>query len=80
MVLSHFVLNKRTILAVAGLALLSLSAVSSIGLSSPISVPAQSPQSNQNDNTTVTIVINNVTADDIQQYLHMLLDGAIAAA
>jgi hypothetical protein len=79
---SHFVMNKRTMLALAAeLAILSLSIVSIIGLRSP--VHAQSLQSNQNGNTTVTIVNNNnnnVTADDIKQYLHMLLDGTIVAA
>jgi len=39
--------------------MLSLTAVSIIGLNRPSSVPAQSPQSNQNGNTTVTILNNN---------------------
>jgi hypothetical protein len=39
--------------------MLSLSAVSIIGLNRPSSVHAQSPQSNQNGNTTVTILNNN---------------------
>jgi hypothetical protein len=73
-------MNNRTILALAGLAMLSLSAVSIIGLSSGSSVQAQSPQSNHNSNTTVTIVNNNVTIDDIKQQLHAQLDGAIMAA
>jgi hypothetical protein len=73
-------MNNRTILALAGLAMLSLSAVSIIGLSSPNSVQAQSPQSNHNSNTTVTIVNNNVTIYDIKQQLHAQLDGAITAA
>ena len=65
---------------------MTLSAVSIFGLSSsPSSVHAQSPQSNQNGNTTVTILNNNnnhnnVTADDIKQHLHMLPDGTIVAA
>jgi hypothetical protein len=81
--LSHFVMNKRIVLALARLAMLSLSAISIIGLSSTSPVHAQSLQSNQNGNTTVTIVNNNnknVTADDIKQYLHVLLDGTIVAA
>lgn len=74
-------MNNRTILALAGLAMLSLSAVSTIGLSSGSSVQAQSLQSNQNSNTTVTIVNNNVTIDDMKQRLHaQLVDGAIMAA
>jgi hypothetical protein len=74
-------MNKRTILSLAGLAMLSLSTVSIIGLSSLSSVNAQSSQRNQNANTTGTIVnSNNVTADDIKQQLHVLLDGAIVAA
>jgi hypothetical protein len=75
--------NNRTILASAGLAMLSLSAVSIIGLSSGSSVQAQSPQSNQNSNTTAPIVNNNATIatiDDIKQQLHAQLDGAIMAA
>lgn len=73
-------MNNRTILALAGLAMLSLSTVSIIGLSSGSSVQAQSQQSKQNSNTTVTIVNNNVTIDDIKQQLHAQLDGAIMAA
>src|SRR5829696_8868011 len=72
-------MNNRTILALAGLAMLSLSAISTIGLSSS-SVQAQSLQSNQNSNTTVSIVTNNVTMDDVKQHLHTQLDGAIIAA
>jgi hypothetical protein len=83
--LFHLLMNKRTMLALAAeLAILSLSIVSIIGLRSPSPVHAQSLQSNQNGNTTITIVNNNnnknVTADDIKQYLHVLLDGAIVAA
>jgi hypothetical protein len=76
-------MNNRTILASAGLAMLSLSAVSIIGLSSGSSVQAQSLQSNQNSNTTAPIVNNNATIatiDDIKQQLHAQLDGAIMAA
>jgi hypothetical protein len=73
-------MNNRTILALAGLAMLSLSAISTIGLSSSNSVQAQSLQSNQNSNTTVSIVTNNVTMDDVKQHLHTQLDGAIIAA
>ncbi len=76
-------MNKRTMLSLAaGLAILSLSIVSIIGLRGPSPVHAQSLQSNQNGNTTVAIVNNNknVTADDIKQYLHVLLDGTIVAA
>lgn len=60
--------------------MLSLSAVSIIGLSSGSSVQAQSLQSNQNSNTTAPIVNNNATIDDIKQQLHAQLDGAIMAA
>ena len=60
--------------------MLSLSAISTIGLSSSSSVQAQSLQSNQNSNTTVSIVTNNVTMDDVKQHLHTQLDGAIIAA
>ncbi len=67
-------MNNRTILALAGLAMLSLSAISTIGLSSSISVQAQSLQSNQNSNTTVS------TMDNVKQHLHAQLDGAIMAA
>jgi hypothetical protein len=56
---SHFIMDLRTNLALAGLAMLSLSAVSIIGLSKPSSVHAPSLQSDQNGNTTVTIVKNN---------------------
>lgn len=73
-------MNNKTILASAGLAMLSLSAVSIIGLSSGSSVQAQSLQSNQNSNTTAPIVNNNATIDDIKQQLHAQLDGAIMAA
>ena len=60
--------------------MLSLSAISTIGLSSSSSVQAQSLQSNQNSNTTVSIVTNSVTMDDVKQHLHTQLDGAIIAA
>ena len=73
-------MNNRTILALAGLAILSLSAISTIGLSSSSSVQAQSLPSNQNSNTTVSIVTNNVTMDDVKQHLHTQLDSAIMAA
>lgn len=72
-------MNNRTILASAGLAMLSLSAVSIIGLSSGSSVQAQSPQSNQNSDTTAPVVVN-ATIDDVKQQLHAQLDGAIMAA
>jgi hypothetical protein len=72
-------MNNRTILASAGLAMLSLSAVSIIGLSSWSSVQAQSPQSNQNSDTTAPVVVN-ATIDDVKQQLHAQLDGAIMAA
>src|SRR5215210_3709652 len=77
------IMNNRTILALAGLVMLSLSSVSIIGLSRgrELSVQAQSPQSNQNSSTTVTLVNNNnVTIDDRKQRLHAQLDGAIMAA
>jgi hypothetical protein len=45
--------------------MLSQSAVSIIGLSSPSHVQAESQQSNQNSDTTVTIVNSNVTIDDM---------------
>jgi hypothetical protein len=73
-------MNNRTILALAGLAMLSLSAISTIGLGSSSSVQAQSLQSNQNSNTTVSIVKNNATMVDVKQHLHTQLDGAIRAA
>lgn len=75
-------MNNRTILALAGLVMLSLSSVSIIWLSRgrELSVQAQSPQSNQNSSTTVTLVNNNVTIDDMKQRLHAQLDGAIMAA
>jgi hypothetical protein len=75
-------MNKRTILALAGLAMLSLSAVSIIGSSGPSYVQAQPPQSNQNSDTTVIVVNNNnnVTLDYMKQRLHSQLDGAIVAA
>jgi hypothetical protein len=75
--------NRTIILALVGLAMLSLSAISTIGLgssSNSSSVQAQSLQSNQNSNTTVSIVTNNVTMDDVKQHLHTQLDGAIMAA
>ena len=59
--------------------MLSLSAVSIIGLSSGSSVQAQSPQSNQNSNTAAPIVVN-ATIDDVRQQLHAQLDDAIMAA
>jgi hypothetical protein len=76
------IMNNRNILALAGLAMLSLSSVSIIGLSRgrELSIQAQSPQSNQNSSTTVTLVNNNVTIDDRKQRLHAQLDGAIMAA
>lgn len=72
-------MNNRTILASAGLAMLSLSAVSIIGLSSGSSVQAQSPQSNQNSDTTASVVVN-ATIDDVKQQLHAQLDDTIMAA
>lgn len=60
--------------------MLSMSAVSTIGLSSISSVQAQSLQSNQNNNTSVSIPRNNVTMDDVKQQLHTQLDAAIVAA
>ena len=72
-------MNNRTIIASAGLAMLSLSAVSIIGLSSGSSVQAQSPQSNQNSDITAPVVMN-ATIDDVKQQLHAQLDGAIMAA
>ncbi len=73
-------MNNRTILTLAGLTILSLSAISNIGLSSSSSsVQAQSPQSNQNSNTAAPIVVNS-TIDDVRQKLHAQLDGAIMAA
>ena len=72
-------MNNRTIIASAGLAMLSLSAVSIIGLSSGSSVQAQSPQSNQNSDITAPVVVN-ATIDDVKQQLHAQLDGAIMAA
>ena len=72
-------MNNRTIIASAVLAMLSLSAVSIIGLSSGSSVQAQSPQSNQNSDTTAPVVVN-ATIDDVKQQLHAQLDGAIMAA
>jgi hypothetical protein len=76
------IMNNRIILALAGLVMLSLSSVSIIGLSrgKELSIQAQSPQSNQNSSTTVTLVNNNVTIDDRKQRLHAQLDGAIMAA
>jgi hypothetical protein len=73
-------MNNRTILTLAGLTILSLSAISNIGLSSSSSsVQAQSPQSNQNSNTAAPIVVN-ATMDDVRQQLHAQLDDAIMAA
>src|ERR687896_1767716 len=72
-------MNNRTIIASAVLVMLSLSAVSIIGLSSGSSVQAQSPQSNQNSDTTAPVVVN-ATIDDVKQQLHAQLDGAIMAA
>ena len=72
-------MNNRTIIASAGLAMLFLSAVSIIGLSSGSSVQAQSPQSNQNSDITAPVVVN-ATIDDVKQQLHAQLDGAIMAA
>ena len=72
-------MNIRTIIASSGLAMLSLSAVSIIGLSSGSSVQAQSPQSNQNSNIAAPIVVNS-TIDDVRQQLHAQLDDAIMAA
>ena len=53
--------------------MLSQSAVSIIGLSSPSHVQAESQQSNQNSDTTVTIVNNNITIDgyDMKQELYI---------
>jgi hypothetical protein len=74
-------MNNRTILALAGLAMLSMSTISTIGLGiTSSSAQAQSLQSNQNSNTTASIVRNNVTMDDVKQHLHTQLDGAIMAA
>ena len=72
-------MNIRTISALAGLTILSLSAISIIGLSSGSSVQAQPPQSNQNSNTAAPIVVNS-TIDDVRQKLHAQLDDAIMAA
>jgi hypothetical protein len=73
-------MNNRTILTLAGLTILSLSAISNIGLSSSSSsVQAQSPQSNQNSNTAAPIVVN-ATMDEVRQQLHAQLDDAIMAA
>lgn len=58
----------------------SLSAISITGLRSTSSVQAQSPQSNQNSNTTTTIVNNSVSIDYMKQRLHSELDGAIVTA
>ena len=60
--------------------MLPMSAISTIGLSSISSVQAQSLQSNQNSNTTVSIQRNNVTMDDVKQQLHTQLDTAVVAA
>ncbi len=73
-------MNNRTILASAGLAILSLSAVLLIiGLSSGSSVQAQPPQSIQNSDTSAPVVVN-ATIDDVKQRLHSQLDSAITAA
>jgi hypothetical protein len=72
-------MNNRPIIASAGLAMLSLSAVVITGLSSGSSVQAQSPQSNQNSDTTAPVVVN-ATIDDVKQQLHAQLDSAIMAA
>jgi hypothetical protein len=72
-------MNNRTILALVGLTILSLSAISNIGLRSSSSVHAQSPQSNQNSNTAAPIVVNS-TIDDVRQKLHAQLDSTIMAA
>jgi hypothetical protein len=72
-------MNNRPIIASAGLAMLSLSAVVIMGLSSGSSVQAQSPQSNQNSDTTAPVVVN-ATIDDVKQQLHAQLDSAIMAA
>ena len=72
-------MNNRTILALAALAMLSLSATPAIGLSSSSSVQAQLPQSNQNSNTAAPIVVNS-TIDDVRQKLYAQLDSTIMAA
>jgi len=63
-------MNKRTIPALAGFAQLSLSVASISELNSPSFVEAQSEQSNQNGNTTITIVNNNnnLTMNDVKQH------------
>jgi hypothetical protein len=69
-------MNKRTIIALAGLAMLSWSAVSISELSSSSCAKAESSQqTNQNGNTTTTIVNNNnLTMNEIkQQQLHAQL-------
>jgi hypothetical protein len=60
-------MNKRIILALTGLAMMSQNAVSVIGLSSPSHVQAEPQQCNQNSDTTttVTVVNNNITIDDM---------------
>jgi uncharacterized protein YcfJ len=75
-------MNNKTILALVGLAMLSLSTISTIALSSSSNnyAQAQSLQSNQNSNTTVSMLMNNVTMDNVKQQLHTELDGAIMAA
>jgi hypothetical protein len=73
-------MNIRNMLALAGWALLSLSAISTIEFSSGNSAQAQSPQSNQNSSTTVSILSDNATIDDVKQQLHRELDDAIMAA
>ena len=73
-------MNIRNILVLAGWALLSLSAISTIEFSSGNSAQAQSLQSNQTSNTTVSMLSDNVTMDDVKQQLHRELDDAIIAA
>ena len=73
-------MNTRNILALAGLAMLSLAVISTIKLSSSNSVQAQSLQNNQNNDTPVSMSSNNVTMDGVKQQLHTELDGAIMAA
>jgi hypothetical protein len=73
-------MNIRNILALAGWSMLSLSAISIIGLISSNSAQGQSLQSNQNSNTTVSMLSDNVSIDDVKQQLHTELDDAIVAA
>ncbi len=72
-------MNNRNILASAGLVILCLSIVTSIGLSSGSFVYGQSPQSDRNSNTAAPIVVN-ATLGDVKQQLHAQLDSAIMAA